>query len=246
MISRSRYILIFALCSLFLTPIKAQNNPYVDDKLLHFGFSLGLNFMSFGVTETEEPVYNPLYDETDIYYARVSGLMPGFSVGFIGDLRMSRHLNLRFCPGLSFSQRTLTYKSASGKPVQCQSGKYKDKIDILSIPIAIPLYIKWSAEREKNFRPYLIGGGGVEFNVYRDTDRPVLLKSFDYFVEAGVGVDLYFEWFKFCPQITYRIGFANILTPWDENTYLMPDENFYSAALRKLTSRMLCITFNFE
>ena len=191
---------------MFCVPVKAQNNPYVDDKLLHFGFSLGLNFMSFGVTETEEPI------DGEIYYARVSSLMPGFSVGFVSDLRMTRHLNLRFCPGLSFSQRTLTYKTESGNPVHTQSGKYKDKIDVLSIPITIPLYVKWSAEREKNFRPYLIGGGGVEFNVYRDTERPVLLKSFDYFVEAGVGVDLYFEWFKFCPQITYRIGFANIFS----------------------------------
>ena len=238
--TKKHLILLLVVSAAVSIPAKAQNNPYVDDKLIHFGFSLGLNFMSFGVTETEEPIGG------EIYYARVSNLMPGFSVGFVSDLRMSRHLNLRFCPGLSFSQRTLTYKTESGNPVQTQSGKYKDKIDVLSIPITIPLYIKWSAEREKNFRPYLIGGGGVEFNVYRDTERPVLLKSFDYFVEAGVGVDLYFEWFKFCPQITYRIGFANILTPLDENPYLTPDDSFYTGALRKLTSRMLCITFNFE
>ncbi len=224
----------------------AQNNPYVDDKLIHFGFSLGMNFMSFGVTDSEEPVYNPKLDRTEIYHARVSSMMPGFTVGFVSDLRMSRHLNLRFCPALSFSQRTLTYIGESGEPVSSMSGKHNNKIEILSIPIAIPLYIKWSAEREKNFRPYLIGGGGVEFNVYRDSERPVMLKSFDYFVEVGVGCDLYFEWFKWCPQITYRIGFADILTHVDENIYLLPDEAFYTAALRKLTSRMICITFNFE
>ena len=226
--------------------VSAQNNPYVDDKIVHFGFSLGLNFMSFGVTDSEEPIFDPVSGADQIYHARVSGLMPGFSVGFISDLRMSRHLNLRFCPGLSFSQRTLSYVTESGIDVRSQSNKYRDKIDVLSIPITIPLYIKWSAEREKNFRPYLIGGGGVEFNVYRDSERPVMLKSFDYFVEVGVGCDFYFEWFKWCPQITYRIGFADVLTHIDENIYVTPDEAFYTAALRKLTSRMLCITFNFE
>ena len=241
---KSSLILLLALGSWLLTPLKAQNNPYIDDKLIHFGFSLGLNFMSFGVTDSEEEVL--MNGKNEILHARVSNMMPGFSVGFVSDLRMSRHLNLRFCPGLSFSQRTLTYVAESGNPVHSIGDQHRDKIDVLSIPITIPLYIKWSAEREKNFRPYLIGGGGVEFNVYRDSERPVMLKSFDYFVEVGVGCDFYFEWFKWCPQITYRIGFADILTHVDENIYLTPDETFYTAALRKLTSRMLCITFNFE
>ena len=232
--------------SLVASKASAQNNPYIDDKLIHFGFSLGLNFMSFGVTDSEEPLYYQKTDRTEIFHARVSNLMPGFTVGFITDIRMSRHLNLRFCPGLSFSQRTLTFITESGAPVESMSGKHGNKIEILSIPVAIPLYIKWSAEREKNYRPYLIGGGGVEFNVYRDSERPVMLKSFDYFVEVGVGVDLYFEWFKWCPQISYRIGFGNILTPVEENEFLTPDETFYTSALRKITSRMLCITFNFE
>jgi len=243
-----KFIVFLGICCLLLVPgkLSAQNNPYIDDKLIHFGFSLGLNFMSFGVTDSEEPLYYMQTDKTEIFHARVSSLMPGFTVGFITDLRMSRHLNLRLCPALSFSQRTLTFITESGAPVRSLSGKHTDRIEILSIPIAIPLYIKWSAEREKNFRPYLIGGGGVEFNVYRDSERPVMLKTFDYFVEVGVGCDFYFEWFKWCPQITYRIGFANVLTPWNENEFLTPDETFYSAALRKLMSRMICITFNFE
>ena len=218
----------------------AQNNPYVDDKLVHFGFSLGLNLMTFGVTDSEVPI------EGEVYHARVSSLMPGFSVGFISDLRLCRYLNLRFCPGLSFSQRTLSYVTESGAPVRSKSGQFRDKIDILSIPITIPLYLKFSAAREKNYRPYVIAGGGFEYNVYRDAEQPVMLKGPDYFVELGVGCDIYFRWFKFCPQISYKIGFANVFTPADQNIYLTPDNRFYSTALSKLTSRMLCITFNFE
>lgn len=236
----TRYILICILYSVLCTPLKAQNNPYVDDKVIHFGFSLGMNLMSFGVTDSEIPI------KGETYHARVSTLMPGFSVGFISDVRLCRYLNLRFCPGLSFSQRTISYVTESGTPVRSQSGQFKDKIDILSIPISIPLYLKFSAAREKNYRPYVIAGGGFEYNVYRDAEQPVLLKGPDYFVELGVGCDFYFRWFKFCPQISYKIGFANILTPADRNPYLTPDNRFYSEALSRLTSRMLCITFNFE
>ncbi len=237
MTKRLLTILFTALLALNAT---AQNNPYVDDKLVHFGFSLGLNLMTFGVTDSEVPI------EGEVYHARVSSLMPGFSVGFISDLRLCRYLNLRFCPGLSFSQRTLSYVTESGAPVRSKSGQFRDKIDILSIPITIPLYLKFSAAREKNYRPYVIAGGGFEYNVYRDAEQPVMLKGPDYFVELGVGCDIYFRWFKFCPQISYKIGFANVFTPADQNIYLTPDNRFYSTALSKLTSRMLCITFNFE
>lgn len=237
MTKRLLTILFTALLALNAT---AQNNPYVDDKLVHFGFSLGLNLMTFGVTDSEVPI------EGEVYHARVSSLMPGFSVGFISDLRLCRYLNLRFCPGLSFSQRTLSYVTESGAPVRSKSGQFRNKIDILSIPITIPLYLKFSAAREKNYRPYVIAGGGFEYNVYRDAEQPVMLKGPDYFVELGVGCDIYFRWFKFCPQISYKIGFANVFTPADQNIYLTPDNRFYSTALSKLTSRMLCITFNFE
>ena len=27
-------------------PLQAQHNPYVDDKLFHFGFSVGVDFLS--------------------------------------------------------------------------------------------------------------------------------------------------------------------------------------------------------
>ena len=88
-----------------------MNNPYVDDKLIHFGFSLGLNFMGYNVTDTNTPI------DGEVYHARVSSLMPGCSVGFVTDLRLSRHLNLRFTPTLHFGEKTITYKTESGKPV---------------------------------------------------------------------------------------------------------------------------------
>ena len=69
---------------------QAQNRPYVDDKLFHFGFQLGLNFASFSVTDSEQEI------DGEVYHARVSGLLPGFHVGFITDLRLCQYLNLRF------------------------------------------------------------------------------------------------------------------------------------------------------
>ena len=224
----------------------AMNRPYVDDKLFHFGFQLGLNFASFGVTDSELPIYNEISGETEIYHARVSSVMPGFHVGFVSDLRLCRYLNLRFCPGLQFSSRTLSYKTESGNPVVGTPGKNGATVDVLAIPVYLPLYLKWSAAREGNYRPYVIGGGGVSFNVSRDRDKPVLLNLMDYFCEVGFGVDLYFQWFKFCPEITYRIGFANQLCPADQHMELVPQDAFYTNSISRLTNHCVCLTFNFE
>ena len=223
-----------------------MNRPYVDDKLFHFGFQLGLNFSSFGVTDSELPIVNPLTGQTEIYHARVSSLMPGFNVGFISDLRLCRYLNLRFCPGLQFTSRSITYKSESGSPVGTPDRKYGSSLDVLAIPIYMPLYLKWSAEREGNYRPYVIAGGGVSVNVSRDHEKPVLLNQMDYFAEVGFGCDLYFQWFKFCPEITYRIGFADQLCPADQRMELAPQEAIYTNALSRLTNHCVCLTFNFE
>jgi hypothetical protein len=227
---------------------QAENRPYVDDRLFHFGFQLGLNFSTFGITDSELEITDPVNPaKKEIYHARVSSLLPGFNVGFVTDLRLCQYLSLRFCPGLQFSSRTISYKTESGNPVEGTPGKYGSSIDVLAIPINLPLYLKWSAMREGNFRPYVIGGGGASFNVSRDHDKPVLLNLLDYFAEVGFGCDLYFRWFKFCPEITYRIGFANQLCPYAErNDNLSPQDAFYSDAIMRMTSHAVCLTFNFE
>ncbi len=227
------------LCLLLISVLtKAQMvNPYVDDKIVHFGFSLGMNFMMYGVTDSEQEI------DGEIYHARTSSVIPGFSVGFITDLRMSRHLSLRFLPTLSFGQVTINYKTESGHAVKGSAGR---KAEILSLPLAIPLVIKWSAEREKNYRPYVIAGGGVSFDFAAQKERPIYQKTFDYFVCFGVGCDLYLEWFKLCPEIKYQIGFNNVMTPVDVRPELPKGDYFYTNAIKRLRNQMLTITFNFE
>jgi hypothetical protein len=226
---------------------QAQNRPYVDDKLFHFGFQLGVNFSSYGITDVDTAITaNPITGEKAIFHARVSSILPGFNVGFVSDLRLCRYLNLRFCPGMQFTSRTISYKTESGNPVQGTPGKFGDHIDVLAMPVYLPLYLKWSAEREGNYRPYVIAGGGASFNVSRDRDKPVLMNLTDYFCEIGFGCDLYFRWFKFCPEISYRIGFANQIYPADQRMELAPQDAFYSNAILRMTNHCVNLTFNFE
>lgn len=247
--SWQKYIVVMlalAAGSFHLQAQRAMNRPYADDKLIHFGFSLGMNFMSFRTPETLVPLSGNIFTgsdvrqfEDEVLHARVSYMLPGFSVGFVSDLRLARYLSLRFTPQLHFGQRVITYRSESGSIQQLTT-------DVMALPITIPLELKWSAEREGNYRPYVVFGGGIAYNFTRDTKKPVLQKPLDYFVQVGAGCDFYFEWFKLCPEIKYQIGFADLLVPADQRPEVIQQEKFYSNALRKLSSQMLTIVFNFE
>lgn len=249
MIRLSKQICI-AICFVLaavVSPLMAQNNPYVDDKLLHFGFSLGVDMLSYSVEEADSLLQMQKYDA--VYHARTSVPGIGFCVGFITDLRLARHLNLRFCPGMHFGERTITYKSYQDSVIS-GTNCTNNRPSVLCLPIDIPLYIKWSAEREVNYRPYVTLGGGVSFDLGRSKDKVILQKTMDYFLEVGLGCDLYFRWFKLAPEIRYRIGFNNVLTPTSdcekEDWKLPAADFFYTDALSKLTNQQISLIFNFE
>jgi hypothetical protein len=250
---RNRLIKYFICCIALIAANKAwaYNNPYVDDKLLHFGFFLSVDMLSYHVQENDSltQMGMPHFDG-NIYHPRTMSVGPGFSVGFITDLRLTKHLNLRFTPSLSFGERSISYKSYTlADSLIGYTNVAGNKPSILTIPVSIPLYLKWSAEREANYRPYVIVGGGIQLECFRDKDRMLLHQPFDVFVSGGFGCDLYFRWFKLCPEIKYQIGFLDAHVPiaesdgsWDVGAH----KYFYSNSIKRMTHQKLSIVFNFE
>lgn len=215
----------------------AQNEYYGEDNRIHFGFSLGLNSMDFGITPSLVKT-----NDGKIYQVDVSHLKPGFSVGVISDLQLSRYFNLRFTPTLHFGERELSYSYIKNDSVG-------GSVSVGSTPLCLPLYLKYSAERYGNIRPYLIGGGGVGIDLGRDKEKPVYLKPLDLYLEFGVGCEIYFWFFKLAPELKFAIGGNNLFVPIEERDGeggLSPDDEKYSLALKKLTSKMITLTFNFE
>lgn len=247
----------YILCGVMWLAIgqaQAQNNPYVDDKLVHFGFFLGLDMLSYNIQENDSLTQAELLqtddqpnNDTDIYHPRVSAIGVGFRVGGIVDLRLNRFLNLRFTPSLQpFGVRTINYLHTSNDTtVTAQTS-------VPTVPVSIPIHLKWSAERIKNYRPYVIVGGGVEIECYSNKQNQMVLhKRFDAFVSAGFGCDFYFRWFKFCPEIKYQIGFLDAHTPISadaaENGWGISASNyFYTHSIKRMTHQKLSIVFNFE
>lgn len=239
-----RIIAVLLLSVLAATSLYAQSDkniikrlPQIDLQRWHFGFILGLNFADFGVSPTGWT------DEDGLtWYGESGGLSPAFNVGMIVDLRLVEYLNLRCTPTLTIGQRHLQYAAfnAAGNPTG-------EIISTACSPtqIEIPFWLKYSAKRYGNVRPYVLVGGGPVFNLNRDPEVPVLLKTFDVEVGFGIGMTIYTEYFRFCPELKFCVG---LLDELDRNHPQMEGTRdiLCTNAVERLTSRAICLTFNFE
>ena len=96
-------LILFSLC--FLNTANAQlfnkekikNNENVDKKFLSYGYFLGFNSYDFNFD------YNR--DRADIQVEKTIG----FSVGLIGNMRVSDYIDIRLEPGLYITRRDLMY-----------------------------------------------------------------------------------------------------------------------------------------
>tara|TARA_R110001583_G_scaffold52821_1_gene163635 strand:- start:16384 stop:17082 length:699 start_codon:yes stop_codon:yes gene_type:complete len=156
-----------------------------DKQTIFWGYFLGINKKDFKI--------NYQYEGT---FVNVTPSM-GFEVGLIGDLRLSKNLNLRLEPGLSSNTKELTFKGI------------KDSIrEVNATYLRIPLLLKFSTDRLNNIRPYLIGGVGYDYNFSSNQDNPddnrqgeFRMKKNNFTYEIGAGIDFYLPYFIFSPSI---------------------------------------------
>lgn len=213
------------------------NYQVVDQKRLHFGFTIGLNSMDFSFKRNSSGTIG----------VDITQPSPGFNVNIVSELRFNNELALRLLPGLVFGQRPVRfYKLGSN----IAPGKDYGTIQLESNYIDVPLLFKYSADRINNFRPYLIAGGSFKYDMAAKKQNQLKLyddngiqtgtidmnlKPLDYFAEIGVGFDFYLTFFKLSTEIKFAKGLRNVLAA------PMPD-----VALENISSNVLLLNFHFE
>jgi len=246
-------LIVFAAFQAFSQKQKVNHMTTFDDKLIHFGFSLGVNTLDFGLThfnpignntdfEEFTPVYSGEERITGEHFVRadVAQLIPGFTVGIVSSLRLSRDLNLRFLPGLSFGERQLTYNYPVWDKDYIGSLQY---YSIKSTFLDFPLLIKYKARRINNDRPYVIFGPAYRQDISRTGKEDLVrLKSGAFYAEVGAGWDHYFTFFRFSVEAKVSLGLNNLLgAPPGEN-----QRQYYTYAIKDLRSNIFTLSFHFE
>lgn len=208
-----------------------HNLPNYDDKLLHYGFLLGLNQSGFRMVQSQEFV-NAQSDTIQSVYPQ-SGL--GFSLGFIVNLRWRDQLDLRLLPTVSFYERRIRF-NLKGE---------EDPLDAIfeASVVQFPLLLKYKSMRRGDHRFYVVGGLAPSVQVGRKKEKGVsdenqlVTQRFDLTLETGIGMDIYFPFFKFAPELRFSYGLLNVFDKEDK---------FLSRNIDRLSTYTVTVLFLFE
>jgi hypothetical protein len=226
-------ILLFIHLSLAAQKQKPKNESWYDEKPLHFGFTLGFNTMDFNITPSQS------YLVKDSLYPEVSILNPGINIQIVTNLSLTRNLDLRFLPGVSFGQRVIRYYK--------NEVLYNDKQQLESSFLEFPMLLKFKGDRLNNVRPYVIGGFNFRYDLAAkkeyDDAKPIYirLKKPDLYYEVGGGLDFYLTYFKLSVEVKMSNGIGNVLA-----SEAAPGHPEFYNAIEKMRSQIWVLSFHFE
>jgi hypothetical protein len=211
------------------------NLPNYDEKLFHYGFFLGLNYNRLNINLSDYYIQN-----NNIAYVTPTGSI-GFALGFLLNVRLADQLSFKVIPSVGFYDRGLKFKYNSTSPSFTNA---TDSIDIKNIEttfIETSFLLKYKSIRRANHRFYLVAGvkpairaGGKK----PGQDNKIMgYSNFDLTLEYGVGLDLYFQFFKFSPELRFSHGLLNMNTN---------DNNDWNKSLINMYTHTVTLLFFFE
>ena len=225
------FVIIVSLASGFTAV--AQDKKYIrenlsnhDDKTMHYGFYLAGNASRFSI------------EHSSYYVDRLRDSMlvnpkfyPGFAIGFVLNRRITDFIDLRFLPGVSFYSRGMEYKTTAQTVTQ----------EMGATSIEFPLLFKLKSLRRGNVRMYFVGGAkaGVDIGNKKKANASTELEvnNQDFAIEYGVGLDMFYPFFKFAPELRFSNGIINRYAP---------GVNPYSRSVHGAKSNTVTLYLNFE
>lgn len=211
---------------------KVQNKPYIDYRRLHYGFFVGTHLQDM------EFVNNGFVTENgEVWYADIADYNPGLSVGVLADLRLGEYFSLRAIPTMHFGQNNIIFREQNSGEISRQQVK--------TTYIALPLHVKFAAERFNNYRPYITAGVSPMLNLTVKKQKQLLLKKFDFMVEVGMGCDFYLPFFKLIPEVKFAFSLLDVL---EKDRKDLLDSNYmkFTQSVDKVASKMIIVSFYFE
>ena len=245
-------LLIFLVSGVFAQKQKVKYLTTFDDKLIHFGFTLGVNALDFRVLnynpigenpdfeEPRDPYPDEIITDKSLIHSDLTEVIPGFTVAIITSLRLTKDLNLRFLPGMSFGERQLVFNIPVYDINQYEAFPY---YSIKSTFLDFPLLIKYKARRINNGRPYVVFGTAYRQDISRTAQEDLIkLKNGGFYAELGAGWDNYFPFFRFSVEAKFSFGLNNQLG----NMPAVTQRQYYAQSIKYLRSNIFTLSFHFE
>lgn len=192
--------------------VTVENLPGYDSRWLHLGLYVAPNFSRYKIEQA--PGFQALGVTAN------SMVSPGFSVGFLGDVRLADYLSLTFTPGVAFNTRRIEFEGTlpnGNPPAEAETQ------EIGTTQLDLPVLFKLKSERRRNTRVYIVGGVNPNFTLgtRRNDEQANVLRAgtTDVALEYGVGLDLFYPYFKFSPELRFSHGLTNLHQPGTNDVY---------------------------
>ncbi|MEY2829042.1 MAG: hypothetical protein RIQ33_900 [Bacteroidota bacterium] len=164
---------------------------------------------------------------------------PGFNLGLMANKRLSKRIDIRTIPAMSFGEKNMIFKVHDFSTGKDSIAKF----NIQNIYIDLPLQIKLKSDRVKDFRMYVISGMKYTYDLAslskaRKATNLIKLTPHDVSAELGFGFEFYFPMFILAPELKISQGLMNVLSP--------DSRLIFSRELDKLRSRTITISIHIE
>lgn len=213
---------------------KSGNYHFLDfqDKPYYFGLTLGYNSSNFVVLNSEQFIRN------DSFLVAEGRPGPGFNVSIVTNIKIGDYFDFRFLPGFSFVERSIDFREAS-------NGQQLTTRTIESVIVQAPFHVRYKSAPFKDKRAFVVAGIKYSYDVASNarvrkeqSESLIQISPHDFALEVGAGIQFFFPFFIFSPEIKFSQGLGNIL--------LYNDALEQSRVLEKVLSRTFTVSLHFE
>lgn len=245
-----RWLLAIACCLTSLASMAqertVENRPYCDLRPFHFGVMVGTHLQDLELLNAGQVTFTDENGQevTSNVTVDQDRWDPGFTVGVLGEFRLSTHFQFRIAPAMYFGTRHLSFynmleKDGAGNPIE-------QKQEMKTAYISSAFDIIFGAQRFNNHRPYVMAGINPMMNLSSSNDDYIKLKKTEVFLELGVGCDFYLPFFKLRPELKFMYGLTDSYDKKHINSIKDKSALPYTLAANSAHSKMIALTFYFE
>jgi Outer membrane protein beta-barrel domain len=210
------------------------NLNYLDfqRRSYYFGITLAYNQSSYRIFRSKN--FLPNVNDSIAGLEGVKG--PGFNLQIISNLKIGENFDLRFLPGFSFSERTVSFD-----PTRKGQVDYSKTVE--SVFVELPFHLRYKSAPYHDKRLFVMGGVKYSYDIQsksraRTIANNLKISPTDFQFEVGAGIQMFFPYFIFSPEIKFSHGLGNVLIYQNG----LPE----SRVIEKLMSQTFTISLHFE
>lgn len=218
----SRVIYIIILLALSLNLFSQEEDDFADDGTTKMGFNVGINYNMIRLRPNNKSIYND-----SINFIKTSN-SAGYNVSMLFYFPISEKISLKLVPGLVFIRNKIDY---SFNP----NGDHNENLNHTIVPF--PIQMNYYPSSDKKL--YLIAGAAYSLmigNTDKLTTHKLALRSNDFEVDIGIGLDILNDTFIFGPELKYTYGILN---------HKKPLESIYNDPINSFSFHRISFAFNF-